>query len=85
MPAIVRFTDPAGAVTFLCHDAPGHTQDPAAAVRFVSDAVAYRAANAAIYGDPNAFWNSERESAKLARDRMSGWRATVEEAAPLGC
>lgn len=78
MPAIAKLTDPKGAVRFLCYDAPGHTADRNAATRFANDSVAWRAANAAIYGDPNAFWDSERRSAAATRDRMRGWSATVE-------
>lgn len=80
MPAVARLTSPAGAVSYVCYEAPGHTSDPAAATRFATDRVAWRAANAAIYGDPNAFWPSERRAAANTRQRMRGWRCDVIEA-----
>jgi len=56
------------------------TPDRDKATRFASAHVATRAANAAIYGDPAAFWNSERESAARTRRERRGWTADVEAA-----
>lgn len=82
-PHVVRLRDPAGAESFLCYAAPGLTPDRAAATRFVSAAVAHRAAVAAIHGDSDAFWPSERESAaRTARERR-GWTATAEPCEPV--
>ena len=75
---LVILTDPAGVSAFLCYAAPGLTQDRDAATAFASEHVARRAANAAIYGEPNAFWTSERESAAHTRRERKGWTATTE-------
>tara|TARA_R110000868_G_scaffold354796_1_gene616077 strand:+ start:164 stop:421 length:258 start_codon:yes stop_codon:yes gene_type:complete len=71
-------TDPAGVSAFLCYAAPGLTQDRSAATAFASEHVARRAANAAIYGEPDAFWPSERASAARTRRERKGWTATTE-------
>jgi hypothetical protein len=78
--ALVRLRAPDGAESFLCYDCPGHTPDAARATRFATDAVAWRAARAAVYGNPDAFWDSERRNAELTRQRMAGYVASVETA-----
>lgn len=78
--ALAKLTSPAGDVVYVCHAAPGHTPNASAAIRFASDRAAWRAANAAIYGSPDAFWNSERASAAATRERMRGWTASIESA-----
>lgn len=81
-PHRVRFTSPTGEEFFSCYEAPGMTKDPAKATAFRNLAVATRVASAEIYGDPDAFWNSERESAKRTRERMKGWKAAPEPLTP---
>lgn len=76
--AIVRLTDPHGRVAYLCYGAPGVTPDPAGATRFATDRAAWRAANASLYGEPDAFWNSERAGAVATRLKMRGWLASIE-------
>lgn len=80
MPAIVKLLSPKGETEYVCYDAPGHTPERAKATRFITDSAAWTAARAVIHGDPNAFWNSERRSAEITRERMKGWTATVEAA-----
>lgn len=75
---LAKVTDPAGLASYLCYECPGLTPDRDKATRFVSRHVATRAANAAIYGEPEAFWNSERESAERVRRERLGWTASVE-------
>lgn len=59
-------------------DARELTHDRDVATAFASEHVARRAANAAIYGEPDAFWASERESAAAIRHARKGWTATTE-------
>jgi hypothetical protein len=75
---IVKFRAPDGAESFLCHQAPGKTPDRAQALAFVSAHVAHRAGSAAIHGSPDAFWNSERESARRTAEAHKRWTYTVE-------
>lgn len=71
-------TDPQGGVWYLCHGAPGITQEPAAAIAFRTQQIASRAGHSAIYGEPNAFWESERKAAANTRARMKGWANSTE-------
>jgi len=75
---LARLTDPQGRTFYLCREAPGYTPDRDKAIEFINAHVATRAGSAAIYGDSEAFWNSERESARLTRERMKGWSAEAE-------
>lgn len=76
----VRAKAPDGALAFVCYDAPGLTPDRAKATAFTNRAAAERAAHRARWGDPGAFWNSERASAAATRTRMAGWTFEVEPA-----
>lgn len=62
---------------WLCYGP--HSPDGREATRFASRAVAERAGNAAIYGEPGAFWNSERQSAENTRRKMRGWTFEIRE------
>lgn len=76
---LARLSDAAGAFAgFICYAAPGLTPDRDKATRFVNRAVACGAASAFIYGDPAAFWPSERESAKRAAAAHKGWTYDAE-------
>lgn len=46
--------------------------------RYVTKTVAERAAIAAIYGNPNAFWESERRAAVATRKARKGWNYTLK-------
>lgn len=59
----------------------GLTDDPAQATAFANRNVALRAAGNMVHGDPNAFWESERRSAALARQKYRGWKTS---AVPVG-
>ncbi len=75
--AIAILIDPKGAESFVAYGP--ETDDRAQATRFLNAAVAVKAACSRIYGDPDAFWNSERESARLTREAHRGWSYRVEE------
>lgn len=81
MAALARLIPPddPGGVLFIKYDAPGTTTNPNEATRFANDRAAWRAANAAIWGDGAAFWPSERSYAAKVRATMGamGWRADV--------
>lgn len=62
---------------WLCYGP--NSPDGREASRFLSHDVAARAGHAAIYGNPNAFWNSERQSAENTRRRMRGWSFEIVE------
>jgi hypothetical protein len=80
MSHIVRAVDPDGDVHFVAyvHGAAVFTGHSAKAARFTNE----RAANAVAYrlrwGEPLAFWESERRSAARTREQMRGWTFTAE-------
>ena len=81
MIAIVQLTSPEGETFYLCYDHPGRTKAPEKATRYASLAVAQRAALSRLHGDPRAFWECERRSAKMQAERMRGWKAIAK---PVG-
>lgn len=56
---------------WLCYGP--HSPDGQEAIRFETREAANARGNASIYGEPKAFWNSERQSAENTRRRMRGW------------
>ena len=71
MKHIVKYTRPDGTI---CYDAHGPvTEDIKLASHYISRDVALRAGNNRVHGNSNAFWNSERESAKRAAEDHKGW------------
>ena len=56
-----------------------HTQDRAGATRFINGSVAIKAACRIIYGDRDAFWESERRAAENTRREHKGWTYRIEE------
>lgn len=77
---VIRARDPAGAESFICWKAPGLTPDRADAQHFTNKPAAQRAAHSSRWGDPAAFWNSERASAAATRKAREGWTFEVEPA-----
>jgi len=78
-PHVARLTSPDGAVCYVAYT--GLCAAPADGVQFASSVVAHKAGQAYIGFDPNAFWESERNSAAIARKKYRGWRA---ESVPAG-
>lgn len=77
MKALAILIDPKGEEYFLA--CGPHTKNRAEATEFASAEIALKAARAAIFGDPLAFWNSERESARRTREEHRGWSFRIEE------
>jgi hypothetical protein len=79
MPYVIRFIDPAGAVTywppgfgFTSHE---HASTLEAAERFTDEIIAQRHLNGYVH--PPAFWNSEREHAEKMHQQFRNWRYEV--------
>jgi hypothetical protein len=81
MAFLAKFIDPAGAVSYSCYATPGKTPDPAKATPYTNERAAHTAGSATIYGSRDAFWNSERESARMTAASHRGWTYEVEEIA----
>ena len=79
---IVRARAPDGAESFVCYAAPGLTPDRRAATRFNSREIAARVARSERWGEPAAFWESERRSAAATRAARKGWEFSVEPVTP---
>jgi hypothetical protein len=75
---IVRAIDPKGGVHFISREAPGLTQERAEAFVFNNAPAAHYSAYSARYGDPHAFWESERRSAALTAAARKGWAFAAE-------
>jgi len=76
---LVKARDPEGGEAFLCYKAPGLTPRREEATRFANARAAGYAAHAARWGPSDAFWESERESARRTAEARKGWTFTVEE------
>lgn len=79
MPYVIKFTDPAGAVSYwpkgfghTCHE---HARDLAGAERFDTEARASRS----LYGyiAPSAFWESERRHRAAMIEQFRRWQCEV--------
>lgn len=70
---LCEVTAPDGAVSYICYAAPGKTPDPMQATAFISKGIAESAGRSLLFGDPRAFWESERRSAENTRRAHVGW------------
>jgi hypothetical protein len=77
MKALAILIDPRGDESFIAYGS--NTKDKDSATRFLNGTVAIRAARSRIFGDPDAFWNSEREHARRTRKEYRGWSYRIEE------
>ena len=77
MKALAILIDPQGGEHFVAYGP--HTQNREEATRFISGEIAIKAARRSIFGDPHAFWGSERESARRTREAHKGWSYRIEE------
>ena len=75
--ALAILIEPTGEEHFLAYGPT--TKDRAQATRFINSSVAVKAACAIIYGDRDAFWESERQHAANTRREHKGWSYRVEE------
>lgn len=73
---------PDGARHYVQHAAPGKTQDPDRATRFLTAQVAHIAGNRVVYGDSGAFWESERRASDNTRREHLGWKVEAEPCPP---
>lgn len=77
MRALAILINPEGEEFFLSYGPATKIRDKA--TRYLNPSVAISAARSAIFGDPNAFWESERQhAANVCRERK-GWTFRVEE------
>jgi hypothetical protein len=77
MRALAILIEPSGEEHFIAYGPT--TKDRAQATRFLNPSVAVKAACNIIYGDRDAFWNSERQHAENTRREHRGWSYRVEE------
>ena len=57
-----------------------HTKARSEATEYTNEQAAHRAGRSSIYGNPDAFWDSERRSAALTAKEHRGWTYRVEPA-----
>ena len=69
--------DPKGEEWFLAYGPKTKLRDKA--TRFATAHVANKAASAIVWGNPDAFWNSERQHAENTRREHKGWTWRIEE------
>lgn len=74
---LVIYTDSQGAEWFHAYGPKTKIRDKA--TRFATAHVAHKAGNATIWGNPDAFWDSERQHAANTRKEHVGWSFRVEE------
>lgn len=70
-----EFTKPDGSKCFGAYGP--HVNTISEASHFINERIALKSGNSTIYGNPNAFWNSERESSKNSAVRHKGWKFRV--------
>ncbi len=74
---LVIYIDPTGEEWFDAYGPKTKLRDKA--TRFATAHVARKAATNTIFGNPDAFWNSERQHAENTRREHRGWTFRVEE------
>ena len=79
MPYAIKFTDPAGVVSYMPegfgHSCHAHVPDVASAWKLDGEAQAQRILNG--YVNPPAFWNSERAHAEKMRAKFRNWKCEI--------
>ena len=77
---IAEFTRPDGSICFQGNRS--FVESQAEAFLFSNATAAYWSGHAAIFGEPRAFWESERKSAALCLASHKGWKVRSLEVMP---